>query len=213
MVSKMKRIFLLSLTFFSLSLISIHAQEPAEENTFGGWEFLEVYHGFDNSPWFTSFYFEHANYQYKRLESWYARMLFGYKLISWLKTGIAYDYMQEPDYITHRVVAEVTGTLKQDNLTVSVRERYIHSWSPEVEEQGNVLRSRLKVQYTIPETCFKPYLAMEVFTWDKWKKTRHYVGSTYAINKKMEIEGYYIYYTFDGKPAEHVLGIGLNIEI
>jgi hypothetical protein len=107
----------------------------------------------------------------------------------------------------------VKGTLKQGNLSVSLRERYIHSWSPEIGEQGDVLRSRLKTQYSIPNSRFKPYLAVEVFTWDKWKKTRHYVGTTYDINNHFEIEGYYIYYTFDGKPAEHVLGIGLNIEI
>lgn len=191
------------------------AQDVLQEkdNTFGGWEFFEVYHDFKDSGYFTSFYFEHANYQYKRLESWYARLMFGYKFNSWLKADVAYDFMQEPDFITHRAVADLTGTLKQGNLTVSVRERYMHSWSPEVNEQGNVIRSRLKVQYAISDTRFNPYLAIEVFTWDVWKKTRHYVGTTYNINKTFEIEGYYIYYTFMGKPAEHVLGIGLNIEI
>lgn len=200
------------LVFFVVSL-PLYSQEKEEDNTFGGWEFLEIYHDFKDSDWFTSFYFEHANYQYKRLESWYARLMFGYKINSWLKTDVAYDFMQEPGFITHRAVADVTGTLKQGNLSVSLRERYIHSWSPEIGEQGDVLRSRLKTQYSIPNSRFKPYLAVEVFTWDKWKKTRHYVGTTYDINNHFEIEGYYIYYTFDGKPAEHVLGIGLNIEI
>ena len=205
-----KLFFIVSFIFFCVPIFS---QEKEEDNTFGGWEFLEVYHDFNETNWFTSFYFEHANYQYKRLESWYARLMFGYKFNNWLKADVAYDFMQEPDFITHRAVADLTGTIKQGNLTVSVRERYIHSWSPEVNEQGNVLRSRLKAQYAILNTRFKPYLAVEVFTWDKWKKTRHYVGSTYSINNHLEIEGYYIYYAFDGKPAEHVLGIGLNIEI
>ncbi|MBR5542312.1 MAG: DUF2490 domain-containing protein [Bacteroides sp.] len=198
---------------FLIFCLSVSAQEQEENNTFGGWEFFEVNHSFKNSNWYTTFYFEHANYQYKRLESWYARLIFGNKITSWLKTGFAYDFMQEPGYITHRAVAEVTGSLKQGNLTVSLRERYIHSWSPEVDEWGNVLRSRLKVQYTIPESPFKPYLAMEVFTWDGWKKTRHYVGTACSINEHFEIEGYYVYYTFVNKPAEHVLGIGLNIAI
>lgn len=210
-MSLIKKLFFIVLFIFFC--VPIFSQEKEEDNTFGGWEFLEVYHGFNETNLFTSFYFEHANYQYKRLESWYARLMFGYKFNNWLKTDVAYDFMQEPDFITHRAVADLTGTLKQGNLTVSVRERYIHSWSPKVNEQGNVLRSRLKAQYAIPNTRFEPYLAVEVFTWDKWKKTRHYVGSTYSINNHLEIEGYYIYYTFDGKPAEHVLGIGLNVEI
>lgn len=198
---------------FLVMCSTLHSQEQEKDNTFGGWEFIEVSHDFKNSNWFTSFYFEHANYQYKRLESWYARFMFGYKINNWLKADVAYDFMQEPNYITHRSVVDLTGTLKQGNLSVSVRERYMHSWSPEVDEQNNVLRSRLKVQYAIPNTRFRPYLAVDVFTWDKWKKTRHYLGTTFTLNNHFDIEGYYIYYTFDGKPAEHVIGIGLNIAI
>lgn len=207
------RSFLLWVCMFLCLPLFAQGEQSEEDNTFGGWEFFEVYHDFKDSRYFTSFYFEHANYRYKRLESWYTRLMFGYKFSSWLKAVVAYDFMQEPGFITHRAVADVAGTLKQGNLTVSVRERYMHSWSPEVHEQGDVIRSRLKVQYTIPNTRFKPYLAIEVFTWDVWKKTRHYLGTTYKINKYFEFEGYYIYYTFAGKPAEHVLGIGLNIEI
>ena len=129
------------LVFFVVSL-PLYSQEKEEDNTFGGWEFLEIYHDFKDSDWFTSFYFEHANYQYKRLESWYARLMFGYKINSWLKTDVAYDFMQEPGFITHRAVADVTGTLKQGNLSVSLRERYIHSWSPEIGEQGEKHRSQ-----------------------------------------------------------------------
>lgn len=204
-------LFFVCMLFCMPSVAQVNSQET--DNTFGGWEFFEVYHSFKNPRYFTSFYFEHANYQYKRLECWFARLSVGYKFNSWLKADVAYDFMQEPGYITHRAVADLIGTLKQGDLTVSVRERYIHSWSPKVDEQGRVVRSRLKVQYAIPDTRFNPYLAVEVFTWNVWKKTRYYLGTTYNINKNFAIEGYYLYYTFAGKPSEHVLGIGLNIEI
>ena len=207
---------LLVISLISVSLfcaIQTHAQESeAEDNTFGGWEFIELYHSFKDSNWFASIYYEHDNYQYKRLECWYTRLTLGYKLNSWLKTDVAYDYMKEPDYITHRGVYDITATLKQGNLSVSLRERFIHSWSPAISKHSNVLRSRLKAQYSIPESRFSPYLAVEVFTWDVWKKTRHYVATTYEINDNIELEGYYLYYTFAGSPAEHVLGIGLNME-
>ena len=204
-------VFLIVSTFLSITP-GLSQEKIAEDNTFGGWEFLDIYHGFPNSNWFASFYYEHANYQYERLECWYARFMIGYKFNPWLKFDIAYDYMQEPDYVTHRSVFDLTATLKQENLTISVRERYMHTWSPKANKQGNVLRSRLKAQYSIPNSRFSPYLAVEVFTWDVWKKTRHYVATTYEINKNFEIEGYYVYYTFAESPAEHVLGIGLNIE-
>jgi hypothetical protein len=207
------KIFLSILILASLSITNLNAQtEESEDNTFGGWEFFEVYHNFKNSNWFTSIYFEHDNYQYQRLECWYTRLTLGYKINSLLKTDVAYDFMQEPDYVTDRGVYDITATLKQGNLSISLRERYIHSWSPEVGKHSDVLRSRLKAQYSIPNSRFSPYLAVEVFTWDIWKKTRHYVATTYEINDNFEVEGYYLYYTFAGAPAEHVLGIGLNME-
>lgn len=204
-------ILVIIIELFSVTNLMAYTEE-SEDNTFGGWEFLEVYHSFKNSKWFSSIYFEHDNYQYKRLECWYTRLTLGYKINSWLKTDVAYDFMQEPDYITHRGLYDLTATLKQGNLSVSFRERYIHSWSPAIGKHSNVLRSRLKAQYSIPNSRFSPYLAVEVFTWDVWKKTRHYVATTYEINDNFELEGYYLYYTFVGSPAEHVLGIGLNME-
>lgn len=196
-----------------LCSVTVAAQEnEPEDNTFGGWEFFELSHSFKNNNWFTSIYFEHDNYQYKRLECWYTRLTVGYKINSWLKTDVAYDFMQEPDYVTHRGVYDISATLRQGNLSVSVRERFVYSWSPAISKHSNVLRSRLKVQYDMPNSRFSPYLAMEVFTWDVWKKTRHYIATTYQINEHFEIEGYYLYYTFASAQAEHVLGIGLNME-
>lgn len=196
-----------------LSCHWLHAQESKEDNTFGGWEFIELTYNIKDTPLLGTLYFEHDNYQYKRLECWYLRTMFGYKITDWLKADVAYDYMQEPDYVTHRALVDLQGTLKQGNLKVSIRERYIHSWSPEIHEQSDVLRSRLKVQYAIPDTKFSPYVAAEVFTWGtEWKKTRHYVACNYDITDYMQLEWYYLYYAFNGKPAEHVLGVGLNFE-
>ena len=171
--------------------LCLQAQEAQEDNTFGGWEFLEVYHDFGKSPVFASVYFEHDNFQYKRLDNWYIR--------------------------TNRRrfwKFNITATLKQGNLKASIRERYIHSWTPPKGTQSDVLRSQLKVQYGIPNSGFTPYVAVEVFTWGtQWKKTRHYVGCSYDFSKAVQLEAYYIYYTFNNRPAQHVLGIGLNFTI
>ncbi|MCQ2187404.1 MAG: DUF2490 domain-containing protein [Bacteroidales bacterium] len=211
----MKRTAILLATSI-LSLLMLNSRPAAAQeldNTFGGWEFFEINHGFRNSNWFATFYFEHDNYQYRRLECWYTRTTVGYKINKWLKADVCYDFLYEPAAITHKALFDLTGTLREGNLSVQIRERYTHSWTPDLGEQGDVLRSRLKVQYAIPETRFKPYLAMEVFTWgDTWKKTRHYVATTYDFDEHFQIEGYYLYYTFAGLPAEHVLGIGLNMD-
>ena len=195
-----------------LVLIASLAQaQVKEDNTFGGWEFLEVNHDFGKGPFFGSFYFEHDNYQYRRLECWYTRTTFGVKVLPWLKADVAYDFLREPSWITHKAVFDLTASLKQVGLKVSVRERYMHHWTPETGGQGDILRSRLKVQYDIPESRFSPYLAVEVFTWgDEWKKTRHYVACDYSISKSVELEAYYLYYAFNSLPAEHVIGTGIN---
>ena len=49
-----KKGFILGLVL--LLPLCLRAQE-AEDNTFGGWEFIEVNHDFGESPFFGSFYF------------------------------------------------------------------------------------------------------------------------------------------------------------
>lgn len=125
-----------------------------------------------------------------------------------------YDIFRNPVCWSHRAVYDVTGSMKSGDLQVSVRERYIHAWSPAIGTQSNELRSLLKVQYNIPDSAFHPYLSAEVFTWgDRWKKTRHHVGCMYDLAQGVQVECYYLYFTFDGKPAEHVIGLGLNMDI
>ncbi len=209
------RLLRLLLVFLPVVFLSAPAvAQESEDNTFGGWEFFEVNHDFRNSPVFATFYYEHDNYQYKRLECWYTRTTLGVKILPWLKFDVAYDFIREPAWLTHKAVADLTASLKQGGLKVSVRERYQHGWTPETGDQSDVLRSRLKVQYSIPGSRFSPYLAAEVFTWgDQWKKTRHYVACDYDISDAVQFEAYYLYYAFNGIPAEHVLGIGFNFNI
>ena len=206
---------LLAAVFLSCCMnMSAQGKADKEDNTFGGWEFFEVNHEFGQGPLFASFYFEHDNYQYKRLECWYTRTTLGMKILPWLKADIAYDFLQEPSWYTHRAIADIVASLKEGGLKVSIRERYIHEWTPGTGSQGDVLRSRLKVQYAIPGTKFSPYLAAEVFTWgDEWKKTRHYVACNYDISNAVQLEAYYLYYAFNGMPAEHVIGMGVNFYI
>ncbi len=183
---------------------------PAD--TFGGWEFIEINHNFKDSKWFITNYTEHDNISYSKFDCAYNRFTVGYNILPWLRVGLAYDFMIEPEQLIHRGVAEVVGTLKSGNFKVSLRERYFRIWKP--DSQSNEIRSRLKVQYNIQESGFSPYLAAEVFTWGtEWKKTRHYAACTYNINSWMQLEWYYMYYAFKESPAQHVIGIGLNFDL
>lgn len=198
-------IFLICLLLFPSNTLSAQ-----ENNTFGGWEHLEVAHTFKNTNLYGYIYFEHDNFQYQRLDFCFISVDIGYKFTNWLKTSVAYDFFVEPIGIGHRAIADITGTLKEGNLSLSLRERYQHRWSMGNSSQGNELRSRLKAQYSIPESRLKPYLAIEVYTWEKWQKTRHYIGSAITLDNHFELEAYYMYYLFANKPAEHVFVLGLN---
>ena len=198
---------LLSLT------ISMNAQQADEDNSFGGWHFLEIDHKFGDSKWSGMLYFEHENFQYQRLDCWFIRPGVRYRVLPWLKLGVSYDYLKVPSTYGHRALFDVVGTLKEGNLSTSLRLRYVHTWKPELGTQDNELRTRLIVSYKIPETRFMPYLAVEIFTWGgEWRKSRHYVACTYDITDFMQVEGFYML-TFRSKYQEHILGLGFNFTI
>lgn len=208
-ISKVRLFFVL--LFVAMSCYEAQAQE--EDNSFGGWHFLEVSHSFGNSPWSAMLYFEHENYQYQRLDCWYLRPGVRFRALPWLKLGLSYDYLQLSSTYGHRIVADVVGTLKEDNLTASLRFRYLHTWKPKMGTEDNELRTRLIVSYHIPETRLSPYMAVEVFTWGSaWKRSRHYAACTYDITSHIQVEGFYML-TFSGHTPEHILGLGLNVNI
>ena len=205
------RHLLVSLLFLACSF-ALNAQE-GDDNRFGGWHFMEVSHKFGESPWSVMAYFEHENFQYKRLDCWYLRANIGYKPLPWLSTGIGYDYLQLPSTYGHRLVCNLSGVLREGNLSVTVRFRYLHTWKPVLHTQDNELRTLLRVAYSLPELRITPYMAVEVFTWGaKWKRSRHYIACAYDITKHMQIEGFYML-TFSSQDPQHILGLGMNFNI
>ena len=202
----------LILAMMLLSPLSGYAQQE-EDNSFGGWHFVEIAHKFGNSKVTGMLYFEHENYQYKRLDCWYLRPSVRYNVLPWLKLGLSYDYLKVPDTYGHRLVPEVTGTLKEGRLSVSLRFRYLHTWKPELHTQDDELRTRLLVSYRIPNLKLMPYMATEAFTWgNEWRKTRNYVACTYDVTNYMQTEAFYML-TFTKKEMQHILGFGMNFTI
>ena len=203
----MKKYILIVL--LAVALPALAAAQEAEDNTFGGWIFTEVNHDFSNGIYATA-YFEHSNYQFQRLECNYFRFSAGCKILPWLKMGVNYVPVFEPSGTYHYGEVELVGTLKSGNFKVSIRERYRHGFS----NDKNELRSRLKVAYAIPNSNFGVYVAPEVFTWgNEWKKTRHYAACTYNVTSWLQLEAYYMYYAFNGAPAENVIGLGLSFDL
>lgn len=190
--------------------ITVITASETEDNTFGGWTFIDATHNFKNGLYIKD-HLEHDNYQYSRMECWYNRFCLGYSILPWLKTNLNYVLDREPGYWMHCLEADVAGTLKSGNLKVNLRERFQRSWTPEQGTASNAFRTLFKVSYHIPDSKFGIYLAPEIFIKNKeWNKTRHYIGCTYSITDFMEFDGYYMYYAFRNKPDESVIGLGFN---
>ena len=209
--SPMPKKYLLLIIISLYSLLG-HAQEEAD-NSFGGWHFVEISHKFGDSKWKGILYFEHENYQYKRLDCWFLRPGIRYDVLPWLRLGLSYDFLKVPDTYGHRIVPEVTGTIKEGRLTASLRLRYLHTWKPELHTEDNELRTRLLISYKIPDLKLMPYIANEIFTWgNTWRKSRHYVACAYDVTDFMQAEAFYML-TFSNKNPQHILGLGLNFAL
>ena len=85
-------------------------------------------------------------------------------------------------------------------------------WIQQDNKFSHALRSYLIAQYQIGKSPFAPYLAIEMFTWDKWQKTRHYVGTEIKVSEHSSFDIAYMYYTFANKPAEHLIVGGFHLK-
>ena len=158
-----------------------YAQQE-DDNSFGGWHFVEISHKFGNSKVTGMLYFEHENYQYKRLDCWYLRPGIRYNILPWLKLGLSYDYLKVPDTYGHRVVPEVTGTLREGRLSASLRFRYLHTWKPELHTQDNEFRTRLLVSYKIPAPGCWYHIRFQTQSLCPTWLQRYLPGATHGVN-------------------------------
>lgn len=133
----------------------------------------------------------------------------GYKLTPWLKADLSYEFWDiKPQLNFHKAVLSAAGTLAKDNLSVSVREKLEFALNPDNSATSFTLRSRLRAQYNIPESIFRPYIMSEIFTWSSWIRSLHYVGAELAIDSHNCIDLFYMYHLPNGSQPVHILGAG-----
>jgi len=116
-------------------------------------------------------------------------------------------------YITCRPA--VTLNLGSGDLKFSLREMFLYEHGFTTGTGSWTLRSRAKVSYKIPETSFKPYISCEIFTWEHWKKTRHYAGVTYPLGRHSTLDLFYMYYVMSSTPnhQRHVAGVSYSFHL
>lgn len=198
--------------FLFLALLTV-ANVTAYADDFGSWIDVQLNHKF-SSKVYSSIRVEHrTKNDMKDLDVWFVRPTIGYNLTSWLKADLSYDFLRTTTTTTHRSLLGITGTLRQGNLSVSVKERWQYAYTPDSKTAANTLRSKFTASYAIPNSIFKPYVAMEVFTDKKWQKTRHYVGTDIKLSSQSSLDVFYLWHTFSDKEAKHIVGLGYNLSL
>lgn len=168
----------------------------------------------------------------------YLKLDAGYKYISrhieeriTSKGNIVEEFWQP----RQRAYFSVTGSYKWKRFSFSIRERYqfthhksmyvgktSSSGKPKDDEfiagkDRNMLRSRIKIDYSIKKSRFQPYISAELYNDLKgfsYSKTRLTAGTEFKINKHNTIEAYYRYID-RADPDEdggNIIGIGYQFK-
>lgn len=143
----------------------------------------------------------------------------------------------------HRFNVSLTGSVKLGRFELSLRERWQYTYRPEKTVSSrtkytylkdgtlsttsndndpktykgkgkNVLRSRLTVEYNIPNCKVDPYVNVEAYNSWALEKTRYTVGANWKIAKIHVVDFYYRFQdvrhndALDSDPDLHVIGLG-----
>lgn len=150
------------------------------------------------------------------------------------KGNIVSDYWQP----RHRAGIALTGSYRWNRFTFSLRERYQYTYRPEQSvakwdgDDGSAkddevieakvkhtVRSRLKVEYDIRKSPFKPFVSCELYSLPasgfSYDKSRFTAGTEYKINKKHSLSAFYRYVdsSDEDEVAGHVIGIGYKFKL
>lgn len=190
----------------------------AEPDDFGIWSYFQIKYDFSKNIYGATHFEHRSKDNTQHLDCFIARQYLGYRWNNWLKTDIAYDFIKGRGNIHNRYLFSVTGTLNEGNFTASLRERYLFDYANNYSEgessSNSVLRSKATFSYHIPKTCISPYLAYEMFTWDKWNKTRNYAGAIIKLDKHSSLDLFYMYYTKTQKAhQDHLLGLSYILSL
>jgi opacity protein-like surface antigen len=176
-----------------------------------------------------------------------------YKIVKPLKIAADYTYIHQhqeagvtsrgniiPSYWQprHRFDFDVTGTLKLNRISLSLRERYqlTHRAEKSVakyESDGvtrkddeliegkttHILRSRLQADYDIKNCDFTPFVSVEVYNslsdGFSYDKSRFTAGCEYKINRHNSLSLYYRYINRndDDERSGHVIGVAYKFKL
>lgn len=156
---------------------------------------------------------EHRSFEkMSATECWFLMASGGYRFTPWLTSDLSYEFWEIGGKPYHKAIVCATGTIKQGNLSAALREKYELCMSSH-SAANSTLRSRLKVQYAVPKSIFKPYIMAEIFNWESWKRSLYYVGTELAVSKRSSFDLFYMYHLQASGPSIHTLGVGYYLSL
>ena len=211
----MKRI--LSITALLAIACCLRAQSSSD---LGTWTSLQMVKGWEHT--YATARLEHRSYDHiSATEAYFGSVGAGYKFAPWLKADINYEFWQIPvssSPTVHKGVLSVAATLKRETLAVSLREKYELAFTEGGSPYG-VLRSRLRAQYTIPDSAFTPYAMYEYFNYTgtgEWQRSLHYAGLEIKLSKHHGLDFFYMYHLYPSGgdlKSSNLLGIGYVLSL
>ena len=145
------------------------------------------------------------------------RPVVGYNPLSWLRLQMQVDFIYSFfTGWTFRYLPDVIFAWKAtDELKFAFRTRLNLSHRISTGNFSPAVRSRLKMDYSIPKTPVGLHISAEPYWWDRFIKTRYIVGADFKINKHFTLTTDYMRYQhYDiNKAHQNVLYLTLNIRI
>lgn len=176
-----------------------------------------------------------------------------YKFTTWLKGSAGYSYLEryfearttkKGNVVSsyhrprHRIFASLAGEYSVGRLTISLRERWQYTYSPErsvakwdgddgsakadeiIAGKGeNMLRSRLKADYDIRHSPFTPFVSWELYhslSGFSYEKTRWTAGTDIRLSKRHALTAFWRYIdrrSDDDGAGGHIIGLGYQFKL
>jgi len=149
--------------------------------------------------------------------AWFLAVGGGYNFTKWLSWDVCYEYWQIPSAGRaqyHKMTTELMGTMRKNELSVQLKARYELAFNAAGGSPTNILRWRIRAQYTPTVFPLRPYIMYELFNGVKgegWMRSLHYLGVDIAFNRHNMLD---IYYLYNLSPRNgqmynyHILGVG-----
>ena len=163
-----------------------------------------------------------------KTDTYFVRPLFSYKALPWLKLQYQMDFATTSSGFNMFFLPEVSLSHKVGDFTLAFRQRALTTWMVQKGTNSTVLRSRAKVEYSVPDTPLGFHVSTEPYWCDfsknnfAWfQKLRTHVGMTIRLTENLSLTpdyGWMAYFNHNGKYDrrtydDHVLYFTLAVKL